>query len=86
MLALRQCMQDGTQQATDCFSQARTCFLNRLPPMCGPATPSRGAGGQGGGAGGAGNPLPRPGWFGQGGHDGRAGAGGHSGPWGAGGA
>jgi hypothetical protein len=42
MQGLRQCVQEGTQSGAQCFQQARTCFMNELPPVCG------GTGGTGG--------------------------------------
>jgi hypothetical protein len=44
--ALRECVQNDESDKRDCFEQAHTCFVNRLP-MCGPSEPGGGTGGTG---------------------------------------
>jgi hypothetical protein len=51
--ALRECVQNDENDKRDCFEQAHTCFVNRLP-MCGPNEPGGGTGGTGTGAAGTG--------------------------------
>jgi hypothetical protein len=53
---LNDCIQAGEKDAMQCFQDARTCFMNRLPPRCdqngGAGTGGTATAGAGGGAGG----------------------------------